>query len=73
MKDTSGTDIAPDGQVWICTACSKRARSRYGFDAAGNSTAISHGWDESCAMHAALFYAEKRDGSYVEVEGSSEQ
>ena len=49
-----GTAIAPDPLVWVCGACGKRARSRYGFDAQERSTAIDRGWDESCMLHAVL-------------------
>ena len=42
-------ETAPKGQVFMCTACGKRARDRYGFDA------IDYGYDESCMMHAQLF------------------
>ena len=49
-----GTDLAPEGQTWVCCACGKTARSRYGFDAEGNRTTRQR-WDESCAMNAELF------------------
>lgn len=68
MKDTSGTDLAPAGQVWVCGACGKRARSQFGFDAAGKSTKLDRGWDESCMLNSVLCYADKRDGVYVAVE-----
>lgn len=51
---SAGTDIAPEPRVWVCGACGKRARSRYGFDAAGKSTALDRGWDESCMLNAVL-------------------
>ncbi len=41
-------ETAPKGQVWICTACKKRAHDKYGFDA------IDYGYDESCMMHSVL-------------------
>jgi hypothetical protein len=41
-------DIAAKGQVFVCQACGKRSRDRYG------EHRISRGWDESCAMHAVL-------------------
>jgi len=44
---------APKGQVWICTACGKRAHDRYGFDP------INRGYDESCMLHAILCYEDK--------------
>ena len=39
---------APDGHVFICTACGKRSRDLYGF------RAVSYGWDVSCTLRAAL-------------------
>jgi hypothetical protein len=53
---TKGTDLAPAGQVWVCAACGKRARSQYGFDASGGRTNIDPRWDESCAMLALLVW-----------------
>lgn len=41
-------DEAPEGQVFVCGACGKRSKDRYGFKA------ISHGWDESCMLNAVL-------------------
>jgi len=40
--------LAPDGKVWVCAACGKMSRDRYG------DSAISYGWDESCFLHAFL-------------------
>lgn len=63
-----GTQIAPEGQVWVCGACGKRARSRYGFDAQHQSTAIDRGWDESCMLNAVLCFAERTpSGQYSPV------
>lgn len=64
-----GKELAPDGQVWVCAACGKRARSRYGFNVVGGSTVIDRGWDTSCMMHAILCHAEKRDGVFMPVDG----
>ncbi len=49
-----GTAVAPEGQTWVCQACGKTSRSRYGFDAANKSVAM-RGWDEICMMNASLF------------------
>lgn len=46
--------IAPEGEVFVCGACGKRSRDRYG------SEAIDQGWDESCMLNAVLCYADKR-------------
>lgn len=44
---------APEGSVWVCTACGKMARDKYGFKP------ISWGWDESCMLNADLFSLEE--------------
>jgi hypothetical protein len=56
MKDAT----APDGTVWVCGACGKRASNRY-------TGGISHGWDESCMLHAVLCRADSivLDGNRV--------
>lgn len=41
---------APEGQVFVCGACGKRSRDRYG------NNPIDRGWDESCMLHAVLCY-----------------
>jgi hypothetical protein len=40
--------IAPPGMVYVCAACGKRSRDRYG------DKAIDRGWDVSCFMHSVL-------------------
>jgi hypothetical protein len=40
--------IAPPGQVYVCSACGRRSRDRYG------DQRIDCNWDESCMMHAVL-------------------
>jgi hypothetical protein len=48
-------ELAPAGQVWVCGACGKRSRTKYGFyDDGGQSSSIDYGWDESCMMNAVL-------------------
>lgn len=64
----NGTDLAPDGQLWVCAACGKRARSRYGFDSGNKSTVVDPGWDGACMLSAVLVYADKREGKWVAVE-----
>lgn len=44
---------APDGQVYVCTACGKRSKDCYG------EKPISKGWDVSCTMHALLCFEDK--------------
>jgi hypothetical protein len=48
-----GNQRAPDGHVYVCGACGKVSRWRYGFDLAGKNDA-TRGWDESCAMNCGL-------------------
>ena len=50
----AGTAIAPDPLVWVCPFCGNRARSRFGFDSMGRSTALDQGWDMACATGAVL-------------------
>lgn len=40
--------FAPEGQIWICGACGKTAKDRYGDP--GSS------WDESCFLKSVLVY-----------------
>lgn len=42
---------APDGQIWVCSACGKIARDLYGLEGEH-----SQGWDESCVLNAVLCY-----------------
>jgi len=43
-----GNYEAPPGQIWVCGACGKTSRDKYG------EKRISRGWDESCMMNAVL-------------------
>jgi transposase-like protein len=45
---------APAGQVFVCSACGKRSKDRYGY------RAIDAGWDESCMLNAVLCYVTKK-------------
>lgn len=59
----SSNKIAPEGQVYVCSACGKQSQDEYG------EQAISFGWDESCTMHAVLCYADKDpEGIWVAVD-----
>jgi hypothetical protein len=55
-----GTELAPEGKLWVCMACGKVSRTRYGFlegDAQrmpDGTRVASRGWDESCMMNAEL-------------------
>ena len=55
-----GNEQAPAGKIFVCGACGKLSRWRYGFDS-NNQDAdpqgrpyTSHGWDESCMLNCAL-------------------
>lgn len=41
-------EYAPEGTVYVCGACGKRSRDRYG------EQALDRGWDESCMLNAVL-------------------
>lgn len=41
-------EIAPEGAVYVCSACGKRSKDLYG------QQKIDHWWDESCILHAVL-------------------
>ncbi len=38
-------DVAPEGFVFVCFACGKRSRDKYG------NQAIDRGWDGSCMLN----------------------
>ena len=55
---------APQGQIFVCVACGKLSRDRYGNDK------VSHGWDENCMMSAILCRESHlvfQDGRVIEV------
>ena len=41
--------MAPEGTIWLCTACGKTAEDTYGIEGKH-----SHGWDESCMLNCEL-------------------
>ena len=41
--------LAPMGTIFVCSACGRRSRSRYG------TVDADSGWDESCSTHAHLW------------------
>jgi hypothetical protein len=48
-----GNQVSLDGQVWVCQACGKRSRDKYG------DHAINPGWDVSCMLHSILVHEDK--------------
>lgn len=54
---------APDGQIYVCTACGKRSKDQYG------EKMIDRGWDCSCMLNCVLCYEDKGpDGLYIPVD-----
>jgi len=64
--ESEGTEPATEGKMWVCTACGKTSRTRYGFLANGERVfpttmmrsgkrVSMMGWDESCMMNAVLY------------------
>jgi hypothetical protein len=53
MTEETGNKRAPEGSVYVCGACGKVSRWRYGVDDKNRNDATP-GWDESCAMHCVL-------------------
>ena len=41
-------EVAPEGKVFVCVACGKRSRDRYG------EQKIDFWWDESCMLNCTL-------------------
>jgi hypothetical protein len=66
-EQVNGTTRAPADQVWVCGACGKTSRTRYGFDDSNKSVA-DRGWDESCMMNAVLCWADRGLGDWRAVE-----
>lgn len=71
-----GTDLTPEGQIWICSACGKKSRTQFGFVDDGTprgsdvtpdgARVADRGWDESCMMNAVLCRAVPVDGALAE-------
>jgi len=49
MLEEKDCRIAPDGFIWVCRYCGKKAEDRYGLDGWHD-----YGWDESCMLNAEL-------------------
>lgn len=57
--------IASKGQVFVCSACGKRSKDKYGDEM------IDRGWDVSCMLNSILCYEDKlviENGRVVKVE-----
>lgn len=51
VKNESGNHKAPPGILFVCLACGKLSRDRYGDDALAGSEI----WDESCMLNCQAF------------------
>jgi len=60
-SEFEGTTPAPDGWEWICRACGKRSRTRYGFTA-NDQRCAEPGWDEACMLNSELVNIETGAG-----------
>lgn len=54
-KYREGKVEAPENMVWVCGACGKTSRTRYGFNEKDESV-CDPGWDASCMCNAVLCY-----------------
>lgn len=52
-EERPGTELAPEGQVWVCFACGKTSRTHFGFDE-HNKNVADAGWDGSCMLNSEL-------------------
>ena len=43
-----GNQVAPPGSLFVCLACGKTSKTKYGL-------AATNGWDESCMLNCQLF------------------
>ena len=53
-------EVAGSGQVFVCSACGKRSRDKYGYQK------IDSGWDESCMLNAIL--CDEKTGDPVKIQ-----
>lgn len=51
--NNDGTTLAPEGHLWVCLACGKTSKTRFGFDES-NARVAMRGWDASCVMNSEL-------------------
>lgn len=53
--DNGHDRFAPPGAIWVCGACGKTAKDKYGIEGER-----SPGWDESCMLNAVLCHDKQR-------------
>ena len=57
-------EVAPAGQIFVCFACGKRSRDKYG------DQALDKFWDVSCVLNSGLCYEDKlelKEGRVVKI------
>lgn len=62
-------DVAPEGHVFVCLACGKRSKDRYG------NQPLQRGWDVSCALNSDMFPIEHlvmENGRVVSIKGEED-
>ena len=67
MKEDLSKYEAPEGQVWVCLACGKRAKNRV-------SGGIDRGWDAACFLNSRSFEEDSlilENGRVVKIKGLS--
>ena len=70
QQTETGNKVAPKGYVFVCLACGKRSRDRYGMKP------ISYGWDVSCTLNCDMFREEdlvlnEHDGRVTEIKANT--
>jgi len=58
MDEETGNKCAPEGHVYVCGACGKVSRWRYGFGD-DNRNDATPGWDASCMLNCGLVPVDK--------------
>ena len=63
-----GTTLAPEGQIYVCMACGKTSKTKYGYDKQDKDVAM-YGWDVSCMLNSRLipekWVVERSEGGRV--------
>jgi len=75
-EEKIGNRMAKEGNVFVCCACGKTSKWKYGFDKEGNQIVdgeriASPGWDVSCMMNCDEFSKDKlvfKNGLVIKIE-----
>jgi len=65
-----GTTPVPNNMIWVCSACGKTSRTKYGFTR-DNRNVADKGWDESCLLNAVLCYGDGRENDEHTVDSAT--